>query len=291
MGSHRIQSPEQGNHRGKHRSGKPYGAKILRAAQRNGSHDASDAETEEAAQFWHSAAQEVNGYQERISGLKNMYAEGLQRLVRSGAYDPRVLRRLSHINVLTTIVEGQDDPYLDHAHAYVDVHGRYIAGRERSDEGVYVHEFTHKMLRMGAPDKQGRHIVGWSLFDEPIAERVRYDVGQVMEIENNVPPTYGAHTRVFDKVLHATGMTFNDITRIASGDDPIENYDQFRSEAMANTSGADIVGWAQQSYVNYADFYKRQHPDAIHFDAIDYAAGMVEQDLDGYLSSQVAAYV
>jgi hypothetical protein len=201
------------------------------------------------------------------------------------------MRRLSHINVLTSIVEGEDDPYLKRADAYVDVHGRFIAANAGSKEGVYVHEFAHKTLQIGAPDEYGRNKVGWSLFNEPIAERVRSDFDLVMEIDNDVEPAYEAHSRVMDKILGATGMTFHDITRIASGDDPVENYEQFRTEAMANTGGVDIVGWAQQSYVNYTAFYKRQHQqDANHTDAIYYAADMVEQDLDGYLSPSVAVY-
>jgi hypothetical protein len=290
MARHKIESLEKGNQPGRHRSGSRFGVKILSAARRSAQNVAEDERTEEAARFWSSAAAEVNQYNERTKRLKGMYIEGLQRLVQAGAYDPRVTRRLSHINVLTSIVEGQDDPYLKHAHAYVDVHGRFIAANAGTKEGVYVHEFAHKTLQIGAPDKTGKNMVGWSLYDEPIAERVRSDFNLVMEIDNDIEPTYQAHTRVMNKVLGATGLTFHDVTRIASGDDPVENYEQFRSEAMINTGGVDIVGWSQQSYANYTAFYKRQHQDATHLDAIYYAADMVEQDLDGYLSPSAAVY-
>jgi len=290
MGRHRIETPEQGSNRGSRRAGSRYGAKILGAAQRNGRHVVNDDEQiEQAVQFWATAREEVTEYNEHIEGLKDMYIEGLNRLVQVGAYDPRVLRRLSHINVLTSIVEGEDDPYLERADAYVDVHGRFIAANAGTKEGVYVHEFAHKTLQIGAPDKDGHNMVGYGLYSEPIAERVRSDFDFVMEIDNDVSPAYEAHSRIMDKVLGATKMSFHDITRIASGDDPIANYDQFRDEAEANV-GVDIVGWTQQSYVNYIDFYKRQHKDANHTDAIYYSANLVEQDLDGYLSSQVAVY-
>lgn len=276
MGRHRLHTPEEPNITGRHRSGTQLGAKALGSLRRGGRHTSDDSGAEQAGSFWHSIAVEVSEFQERVKDTKRTYEHGLTRLVHAGEYDPRILSRLSIVNAMTMVVEGQDDPMLSYALAYADEHGRYISARTLEDKMTLMHEYAHRTLRMGIP--------GVNIFREPLAERVAQDIGRVEHIEHDEPAAYQTHTRIMDKVLDATGLTFRDMTRIASGPDQIENFEQFRMEAMANTGGRDIVGMTQASYLYHRDNYRQQYPD--RNDSAFYAADMTEKELDSYLSSQ-----
>jgi len=243
--------------------------------RRGGRHTTDDGGAEQAGSFWHSIAEEVNAFQERVKDTKRTYERGLHSLVRSGEYDPKILSRLSIVNAMTMVVEGQDDPILSYAMAYADEHGRYISARTLEDKLTMMHEYAHRTLRMGLP--------GRNVFREPLAERVAQDIKRVEHI-NDRAPAYQPHDRIMTKVLDASGMTFRDMTRIASGPDQVENFEQFRHEAMANTGGRDIVGMTQASYVYHMESYRQQFPD--RDDAAYYAAEETEKELDNYLSSQ-----
>ncbi len=276
MGRHRIHSPEESNIIGRHRSGQHLGAKALGAVRRGGRHTTDDGGAEQAGSFWRSIAVEVTDFQERVKDTKRTYERGLHELVQSGAYDPRILSRLSIVNAMTMVVEGQDDPLLDYALAYADEHGRYISARTLEDKLTMMHEYAHRTLRMGTP--------GRNVFREPLAERVAQDINQVEHIDSDRSPAYQTHDRIMNKVLDASGMTFRDMTRIASGPDQVANFEQFRMEAMANTGGRDIVGMTQAAYQYHMDYYQQQFPERA--DAVFYAAAETEKELDNYLSSQ-----
>src|SRR5437868_6824186 len=186
--------------------------------------------------------EQVSASQARVAEFKDSFEKGLDVLIAAGAYPKRVARRLSHLRVLTMVVEGQDDDELGtngstKVSAYLNEHRRYIAAQNLDERDAMIHEGTHVLLSFGSGN----------IFDEPLAMQVQSDMSRVLGIQNMHGSSYGPHNRLFHGILQASGLRFGQVAGMAAGDDPRANFQQFQS-AVKEGIGWNAAGIAQSLY-------------------------------------------
>jgi hypothetical protein len=221
--------------------------------------------------------------------LKGEFIRGVTILVAEKKTYPRAAyNNLTSVRMIP-VLDGPETPQLGRQLGYTrlgaltgdpkDTQGRYLAVRDLSDIAVAMHEFAHVALRIGdtkLPPEGEREVphVLW----EGSANRMGRDVLATLgEDTSKLNTWYPYHERILDTIMQVSGVSFWDVTEIASGRDGIENEVCLR-RIVQEGAGWDVLGFAQERYE--AAIYSEFNPNHdIHL-----AAQATEQALNLQLS-------